>query len=97
MPKYIEFEKLDKEHYALDHDSWYIVNKKAKANGDIEGAHLGMVVWFPRWKKYVFEPSVEYGIIFEETCLRDIADFIQRATFLLTVEQLKRATKKTDT
>ena len=43
------------------------------------GDHLGYVRWMARWRKYCFYP--EPNCIFEETCLRDIADFIEARTF----------------
>jgi hypothetical protein len=39
---------------------------------------LGHITWFGRWRKYVFEPDED--MVFEETCLRDIAQFIQQET-----------------
>ena len=39
---------------------------------------LGTISWFGRWRKYVFEPKPD--MVFEETCLRDIAQFIQQET-----------------
>lgn len=47
----------------------------AKADGY---HHLGVVKWFSRWRKYAFYPSP--GCVFEEVCLRDIADFVVWAT-----------------
>jgi hypothetical protein len=39
---------------------------------------LGRIAWYTRWRKYVFEPSS--NCIFEETCLRDISQFIEEET-----------------
>jgi len=39
---------------------------------------LGIIKWFGRWRKYCFFP-VE-GTIYEETCLRDISQFIEEET-----------------
>ena len=39
---------------------------------------LGHIGWFPRWRKYVFEP--EAGTVYEETCLREISQFIVEET-----------------
>ena len=39
---------------------------------------LGEVRWFSRWRKYCFFPEPE--CVFEETCLRDISDFIVQMT-----------------
>ena len=49
---------------------------------------LGRIAWFGRWRKYVFEPYP--NMVFEETCLRDIAMFCQQETKL----QMKRAAEK---
>lgn len=38
---------------------------------------LGIIEWLPRWRKYCFYPS---DSVFEEDCLRDIADFIEMKT-----------------
>jgi hypothetical protein len=35
---------------------------------------LGIIEWFPKWRRYVFAPS-SYTV-FEQTCLRDIARFL---------------------
>jgi hypothetical protein len=42
------------------------------------GDALGAVAWFPRWRKYVFEP--EARTVFEETCMREISQFIEEET-----------------
>ena len=42
------------------------------------GAPLGKVKWFGRWRKYSF--FAEPDTIFEEHCLRDIANFCQNQT-----------------
>lgn len=42
------------------------------------GDCLGWVKWFGRWRKYSFFPA--YGTAFEQTCLRDISDFMEAAT-----------------
>lgn len=39
---------------------------------------LGTIKWYGRWRKYVFQPEQE--TIYEETCLRDIAQFIEDET-----------------
>jgi len=40
--------------------------------------NLGVIKWFGRWRKYCFFPSLD--TVFEEDCLRDISEFIERAT-----------------
>jgi hypothetical protein len=39
---------------------------------------LGRIAWYSRWRKYVFEPSAL--TIYEETCMRDISQFIEEET-----------------
>lgn len=54
-----------------------------------DGAHtLGRIAWFGRWRKYAFDPMG--GTVFEETCLREIAQFIINAT-LVHKEAAKKA------
>ena len=43
------------------------------------GGSLGRIAWYAPWHKYAFFPS-SYTI-FEQDCLRDIADFCERQTF----------------
>jgi len=50
---------------------WYVVNR-------YEDSHLGRIKWFGRWRKYSFFPKPE--CVFEEVCLREIADFCERKT-----------------
>jgi hypothetical protein len=51
-------------------NKWF-VNAK---NGDF----LGRVRWFGRWRRYCFSP--EYDCVFEEICLREIAQFVIERT-----------------
>ncbi len=39
---------------------------------------LGQIRWFGRWRKYCFFPNT--GTIYEETCLREIAEFCVTVT-----------------
>jgi hypothetical protein len=49
--------------------TWVVQNRE---NGTV----LGRINWFGRWRKYVFEPYAD--MLFEETCMRDISQFIQQ-------------------
>ena len=40
------------------------------------GVSLGTISWFGRWRGYAFFPGAQ--LVFEKTCLRDIADFLER-------------------
>jgi hypothetical protein len=42
------------------------------------GVLLGYIFWRAPWRKYVFAPAAD--TIYEEDCLRDIADFIDTKT-----------------
>ena len=42
-----------------------------------DGAKIGEIRWFGRWRKYAFWPN---DAIFEQVCLREIADFIEAQT-----------------
>jgi hypothetical protein len=39
---------------------------------------LGLIRWFPRWRKYVFAPCTE--TVYEETCMGEISEFIVTKT-----------------
>ena len=39
---------------------------------------LGFIQWFPRWRKYSFFPNSD--TIYEEVCLREIAEFCEVKT-----------------
>lgn len=43
-----------------------------------ESLELGEISWFARWRKYTFRPKND--TVFEEKCLRDIAQFCQDQT-----------------
>jgi hypothetical protein len=54
---------------------WYVVSKYDDPN-----PHLGWIAWFPKWRKYAFYPKP--NTVYEQVCLREIADFCQKATVL---------------
>ena len=39
---------------------------------------LGVIKWFGRWRKYVFQPFD--NTVYEETCMREISQFIEEET-----------------
>ena len=49
---------------------------------------LGFVKWHGPWRKYAFFP--EPNCLFEEDCLRDIADFVEGATWSHKEERKER-------
>ena len=44
-----------------------------------DGFVLGQVKWFGRWRRYSFFPTSE--TVYEQTCLREIAQFIEDRTY----------------
>lgn len=51
--------------------TWWVMTKD-------DGLTLGIIGWFARWRKYGFYP--ESATVFEEVCLREIAEFCERKT-----------------
>lgn len=45
-----------------------------------DGGQIGTVAWYGPWRKYCFSP--EAGTVFEQVCLRDIAQFCEAETRL---------------
>lgn len=52
-------------------DSYLVLTKTDRTK-------LGDISWYDDWRKYVFVPDEQ--IMFEETYLRDIADFLEART-----------------
>jgi hypothetical protein len=69
MGKWIEFIELEELHTKKKTKTYKVVNKD-------NGSFLGFVRWFGSFRQYSFFPSE--GCVFEKTCLRDIADFMQK-------------------
>lgn len=46
------------------------------------GSYVGFIRWYTPWRKYGFFPpeSGPAAAVFEEVCLRDIADFLEKLT-----------------
>ena len=63
---------------------FYSKSQSGKTNiwhvGNLDGHFLGKIKWNPGWRKYEFLPTIDVQTGYEETCLRDIADFIQEKT-----------------
>lgn len=54
---------------------WAIVKKgEAQAAARGEAKPLGFIGWYAPWRRYTFQP--EPNTVFEPTCLRDVAAFI---------------------
>lgn len=43
-----------------------------------DGGALGVISWYGPWRKYAFNTNA--GCVFEEICLREIAEFCERET-----------------
>jgi hypothetical protein len=43
-----------------------------------ESTTLGYIGFYPRWRCYVFSPNIQ--TVYEQTCLRDIAEFVEART-----------------
>jgi len=41
---------------------------------------LGRIAWYGAWRKYIFAPTLHAATVYEERCLRDIAEFIEIRT-----------------
>ncbi len=65
---YITFQPLPPGPATL---KWSVVTK-------IKPQQIGTISWFGRWRKYCFNPAPD--TVFEQVCLRDIADFIETKT-----------------
>lgn len=50
---------------------WWILNR-------YDHGHLGWIAWYSHWRKYSFTPNG--GSVYEEKCLREIADFCEKKT-----------------
>lgn len=68
-PKWIRFEEDTPPAWKTK--AWRVVNTQ-------HGAFLGWVKWWGGWRRYCFFPGD--GTIFEQDCLRDIAEFCEAKT-----------------
>ena len=57
-----------------------------------DNVKLGEIRWFSRWRKYCFFPWTD--TIYEETCLRDISQFIEEETATQRASAKKRKAAK---
>jgi hypothetical protein len=69
MPKWIDIKEI--ENPGKKTKRYWVVSKETDDT-------LGYIQWYGPWRKYCFESLG--GIIFEWVCMRDIADFIEKAT-----------------
>lgn len=52
---------------------WNCLNRKSNDE-------LGSVSYYKQWKQFVFEPYELGDVVFNASCLRDIAHFLERLT-----------------
>lgn len=81
MSKYIAFEQEPQPAKAKTR-RWTVVSR-------VGASALGQVAWFPRWRKYVFVPAA--STVFDQGCMRDIADFCENQTLAHKVAQANAA------
>lgn len=55
--------------------TWYVHNKD-------NNTLLGMIGWYNPWRQYSFFPNGTLPLVFEKTCLRDIAKFVEYETVI---------------
>ena len=84
---YIDFGPLPKDGKRTWR--WQIHTRPVAGQGIV---FLGEVKWFGRWVKYGFYPAPD--CVFEATCLREIADFIEERTTEFRDSILKRPVRK---
>ncbi len=68
-------------HINFDFNAEQSSNKKTcvwEVNAKRGGYLLGLVKWYPQWRKYAFFPAND--CLFEEVCLGEIAEFLLWAT-----------------
>lgn len=66
--KFITFEELAPNPGTK---RWAVMNKESRIQ-------IGTVSWYGAWRKYCFHPGPM--TVFEEVCLRDIAEFCESET-----------------
>lgn len=54
---------------------------------------IGIIKWYGRWRGYAFYPDEFDQIIFEQKCLREIADFLEKQNRLTRQSWAKRKKK----
>jgi hypothetical protein len=75
MAKWIKFEPF------LHVEGRKTVIWRVISTSDI-GVLLGDIRWYGRWRRYCFFPNNDLALVFEQDCLRDIAQFCEDQTKL---------------
>jgi len=81
-PAWIRFEIEDPPDPRRKTERWAVVPREATSNASA----IGVVKWYGAWRKYAFFPFQQ--TLYEPTCLRDIADFIDHQM------ELRKATRR---
>ena len=68
--KYMLIKQTDNEVFK-NKPVYRVYNKKSKEP-------LGIISYYPSWKEYIF--SSKEGCVFNNSCLKDIIDFIENET-----------------
>lgn len=79
MESYIRFELLQRPKNKKT-DTWAVETRDGKIQ-------LGSIRWFGRWRRYAF--FVAPQMVFEEVCLREIAETIENLTAIHKAYQKK--------
>jgi hypothetical protein len=75
MGTYIVFRNLGRQYTSRGVQK---TNKYEVRTNDENSTVLGTISWFSRWRKYAFDPLAK--TVYEEVCLREIAQFIEEET-----------------
>lgn len=75
MSKWLEFSKAGTSESGKTIVWWLYSSKEDNIH---TGLHLGEIRWRGAWRKYAFFP--EPDTVFEQDCLRDIAQFCEDKT-----------------
>lgn len=82
MAKWIEFVILPREKIGEKTTRWQVIPKEQER---AKQHPLGVVKWYGGFRRYSFFPAP--NTIFEQQCLRDIADFCQEQTRIYNTEK----------
>jgi len=74
MSKWIRFDLITPRCSGRKTDIWRVAEKDATD----QTPDLGEVKWYGAWRKFAFFPFV--NTLFEQDCLRDIANFCETET-----------------
>ncbi len=66
--KYLHFEEIETKKKTSE---WSCRNNRKKDE-------LGIIKWYGTWRQYCYFPTVQ--AVYNESCLRDIGDFINQLT-----------------